>query len=88
MKPRSTDLALTVSTQDTLPKVVLYESGTGATTVTLNDAQWVAGLWWSQDARRLYAWIFDNDTTHVRDLLSGQTVLSFCVRAKIDPPCR
>jgi hypothetical protein len=88
MKPRSTDLALRVSTQNTLPKVVLWDSGTGALTTAMDDAQWVAGLWWSADGARLYAWILDNDTTYVRDLFTNQIVLTFCSRAKIDPPCK
>jgi sulfur carrier protein ThiS len=88
MKPRSTDLALRVSTQNTLPKIVLWNSSTGALTTTMDDAQWVVGLWWSVDALHLYAWIFDNDTTYVRDLFTNQIVLTFCYRAKIDPPCK
>ena len=87
LRPRSKDLALRQSTQTTTPKLVLFDGATGATTQLLADATWIIALWWSADATKLYAWILDKDTTIVREVISGEDVLTFCFRTKIDPPC-
>ena len=87
LRPRSKDLAMRLSTQTTTPRLVLYDGATGATTQLVADATWVIALWWSADATKLYAWILDKDTTFVREVFSGEDVLTFCFRNKIDPPC-
>ena len=87
LKPRSKDLAMRQSTQTTLPTLVVYDSATGATTVKVVEATWVIAFWWSADATRLYTWILDNDTSRITDALTGEEILTFCFRAKVDPPC-
>ena len=86
-KPRSADLALRERSATMIGRLVVYESGTGTSTVVMADAQRVIGFWWSSDASRLYAWSIDNETTTVRDVLSDQTAVTFCFRTKIAPPC-
>lgn len=88
LKPRSKDLAMRQSTQTTLPKLVLWDATSGATTVKMQEATWVLAFWWSSDGTRLYTWILDNDTSIVTDAITGETVLTFCFRARVDPPCR
>ena len=87
LKPRSKDLVLGQSTSTTIPKIVLYDSTAGTTSVVFPDSTWVLSFWWSTDATRLYAWILDNDTSHIRDAITGEAILDFCFRAKVDPPC-
>lgn len=87
-RPRSMDLAVREHTAATVPRIVLYDGARRTSSVVLPDAQLVLAFWWSPDASHLYVWTIDNDTTHVRDVLRGEEIVSFCFRAKIDPPCR
>jgi hypothetical protein len=87
-KPRSTDLAVREHTPTTVPRIVVYDSARRTASVVMPDAQFLLGFWWSPDASRLYVWTIDNGTTHVRDVLHDEEIVTFCFRAKIDPPCR
>lgn len=87
LRPRSAGLAVREHTSTSLPRILVYDGITGASSVKVVDAQWVLGFWWSADATRLYAWNFDNGTTTIRDVLSDELVLTFCFRVKIEPPC-
>ncbi|MDQ2951830.1 MAG: DPP IV N-terminal domain-containing protein [Chloroflexota bacterium] len=87
VRPRSSDLAVRERSATMIGRLIVYDSGAGASTVVMADAQRVIGFWWSSDASRLYAWSIDNETTTVRDVLNDQTAVTFCFRVKIAPPC-
>ena len=88
LKPRTKDLAMRLNTQGTLPKLVLYDSTSGATTELMAEATWVLAFWWSGDANRLYVWILDNDESIIREAISGETIVTFCFRVGVTPPCK
>ena len=87
LRPRLPELAVREHTSSSLPRIVVYDGSAGTSSVKVTDAQWVLGFWWSADATRLYAWNFDNGTTTVKDVLSDESIMTFCFRVKIDPPC-
>lgn len=88
LKPRTRDLALRVNAQNALPKLVLFDSTNGTTTDVMAEATWVLAFWWSADGNRLYTWILDNDQSIIREAISGETVVTFCFRVGITPPCK
>jgi len=88
LKPRTRDLAMRMNEQNALPRLVLYDSTTGATRELMAEATWVLAFWWSGDGNRLYTWILDNDQSIIREAISGETVVTFCFRVGITPPCK
>jgi hypothetical protein len=87
LRPRTAELAVREHTTSTLPRIISYDYASGTSSVRFADAQLVLGFWWSSDAAHLYAWTIDNGTTTIRDVLTGETAVTFCFRVKIDPPC-
>ena len=86
-RPGSTDIA-TLERGATAPAMQILLHGTTSTAVPLlRDASNVIALWWSSDGARLYVWSNDNGTTTVADAISKRTVVAFCLRQRVAPPC-
>ena len=84
LRPGSSDVAALEGEQNAIRQVVLHAA---TTSVLLKDAQFLLAMWWSRDGAHLYAWTTFNGTETVTDLIGGGTVLQFCRRQKVSPPC-
>jgi hypothetical protein len=85
-RPKSTDTAVLERGAAGAPRIVLHGTQRAAA-VLAQEASDVIGFWWSADGAHLYVWTNDNGTTAVVDALTRTTVVSFCLRQKIAPPC-
>jgi dipeptidyl aminopeptidase/acylaminoacyl peptidase len=66
---------------------VLLRGSQATPAVLLSDANFLIAMWWTRDARHLYAWTTSNGTETISDLMEGAEVLQFCRRQKVSPPC-
>ena len=85
-RPGSSDTAVQESGPTGISQIVLHGTQRAAALLT-PDASGVIGYWWSPDAAHLYVWSNDNGTTAVVDAMNKTTVVTFCLRQRIAPPC-
>ena len=85
-RPGSSDTAVQESGPTGISQILLHGTQRAAALLT-PDASGVIGYWWSPDAAHLYVWSNDNGTTAVVDAMNKTTVVTFCLRQRIAPPC-
>jgi hypothetical protein len=70
------------------PQTAWLRGRDGSTKKLPDVAGAVGDLWWSPDGSRLYARVFGDDSTSaVLDLLTGNTVMAFCLRGGSPGSC-
>jgi Tol biopolymer transport system component len=83
-RPASSDIVTLEHAANARRQVVLHGS---TTAVLVPDAEFFIAMWWSRDGDRLFAWTTFNGTETLTEVIGGGTVLQFCRRVKVSPPC-
>lgn len=84
-RPATTDLA-TQEQSDAPTSRLVMRAGASVRDV-LDDASHLIAYWWSRDGVHLYAWLDEQNTETVRDVLAARDVLRFCLHKTVAPPC-